>query len=67
MIIGVLVVTLFSDPMVNVLNELSVMIEAVWKVTIPPFYISFIVTPLASNASELISAIMFAKKKTQKR
>jgi Ca2+-binding EF-hand superfamily protein len=67
MVVGVLVVTLFSDPMVTVLGAISTTLSKAYGITIPPFYISFIVTPLASNASELISAIVFAKKKTQKR
>ena len=29
------------------------------------FYVSFIVTPLCSNASELVSSLMFAAKKTK--
>lgn len=34
------------------------------KMDISPFYISFVVTPLASNASEVIAGLIFAKKKT---
>ena len=63
---GVLIVTLFSDPMVTVLNEISNLIFDVWGFRIPPFYISFLITPLASNASELITSVIFARKKTQK-
>jgi len=33
---------------------------------IGPFYVSFIITPMASNASEVLSAILFAGKKTKK-
>merc|ERR1712013_925615 len=33
---------------------------------IPAFYISFVLAPLASNASELLSAYTYAAKKSQK-
>ena len=29
------------------------------------FYVSFVITPLCSNASELVSSLMFAAKKTK--
>lgn len=32
-------------------------------IPVSPFYISFIITPLCSNASELISSLIFAMKK----
>merc|ERR1711916_199903 len=35
-------------------------------IPISPFYISFIITPLCSNASELISSLMLAMKKKKK-
>ena len=35
------------------------------RLSIPVFYVSFIFTPLVSNASELIAAVQFAGKKTQ--
>jgi Ca2+/Na+ antiporter len=44
--------------MVDALTEISA------RVRIPVFYVSFILTPVISNASELISSIMFANKKT---
>ena len=31
---------------------------------IPAFYVSFVVTPLASNASEVIASLRFATKKS---
>ena len=31
----------------------------------PAFYVSFVVTPICSNASELVSSLMFAAKKTK--
>jgi len=58
MVIGLAMVAVFSDPMVDVLSKLGAFLK------IPPFYISFIITPLCSNASELIASIVFASKKT---
>lgn len=60
MVVGVLVVTVFSDPMVDVLSQLGT------RINIPPFYVSFIVTPLVSNASELISSLIFAMRRSKK-
>ncbi|CAM9345556.1 unnamed protein product [Choristocarpus tenellus] len=58
--IGSLLVLIFSDPMVDVLSELGTRID------VSSFYISFILAPVASNASELIAAYNFALKKTSK-
>jgi len=60
MSLGTFIVLLFSDPMVDVLSDLGT------RTGIPSFYISFIVAPLASNASELIAATKIARKKTSK-
>lgn len=60
MSIGTMVVLIFSDPMVDVLSEVGK------RTGIPSFYISFVVAPLASNASELIASFNYAKKKTSK-
>jgi Ca2+/Na+ antiporter len=59
MSLGTFIVLLVSDPFVDVLN--------VWgtRLNIPPFYVSFVVAPFASNASELLSAYVYAAKKTQ--
>jgi len=57
---GVGLVTLFSDPMVDVLTVIGNRLD------VSPFYISFIVTPIVSNASELISSIQSSAKKTRK-
>ena len=59
MIIGTTLVLLFSDPMVGVFSELGN------RTSIPAFYISFVLAPLASNASELIAAYNYASKKTK--
>lgn len=55
---GTFIVLVFSDPMVDVLAGLGK------KTGISAFYISFILAPLASNASELVAAFKYAKKKT---
>jgi len=59
MALGTTVVVLVSDPFVDVLTN--------WgdRIGIPSFYISFVVAPFASNASELLSAYTYAKKKTK--
>ena len=56
---GLALITLFSDPMVDALAELAK------RASIPPFYISFIVTPVISNASEVIAAVQFAGRRTR--
>lgn len=58
--IGTALVLIFSDPMVDVLSEVGA------RTGIPAFYVSFVVAPLASNASELIAAYNYALKKTSK-
>jgi len=58
--IGTLMVVYFSDPMVDVMQEIAV------KAQIPPFYVSFVLAPLASNSSEVVASMFYAAKKTQK-
>lgn len=58
--LGTVLVVLFSDPMVDVLNELGA------RTHIPQFYVAFVLAPLASNASEVIASFNYAQKKTQK-
>eukprot|EP00923_Selenidium_pygospionis_P005428 GHVN01009126.1.p1 GENE.GHVN01009126.1~~GHVN01009126.1.p1 ORF type:complete len:347 (-),score=34.95 GHVN01009126.1:227-1267(-) len=60
MLFGTLTVLIFSDPMVDVLSEVGK------RTGIPAFYVSFVFAPLASNASEIIAAFLYAKKKTRK-
>lgn len=36
------------------------------RLTIPPFYIAFVLAPIASNASELLASYAYAGKKTKK-
>lgn len=58
--LGTFLVLLFSDPMVEVMSEIAV------RVDISPFYVSFILAPLASNASEVLASTYYASKKTSK-
>lgn len=60
LVMGTIVVSVFSDPMVDVLNDFG------HTIGVNPFYVSFIVTPLASNACEVLSGIRAAAKKTNK-
>lgn len=55
---GTSLVLLFSDPMVDVMQEIAT------RVNISPFYVSFVLAPLASNASEVIASQYYAAKKT---
>ena len=55
---GTALVLLLSDPTVDVLNEIGVRLE------INPFYVAFVLAPLASNASEVIASYSYSKKKT---
>jgi hypothetical protein len=59
MSIGTLLVLIFSDPMVDVLGQIGK------KTGVPAFYVSFVLAPLASNASELVSSYKLACKKTR--
>lgn len=56
---GTFLVVMFSDPMVDVLNNWGT------RLNVSPFYIAFIVAPFASNASELLAAMNYAQKKTK--
>ena len=57
---GTALVVLFSDPMVDVMQEIAV------RAHLSPFYVSFVLAPLASNASEVLSSQYYASKKTSK-
>merc|ERR1712216_26584 len=56
---GTILVLVFSDPMVDILSDLGK------RVGVPAFYVSFVLAPVASNASELVAALAYAKKKTR--
>lgn len=60
LLIGTAMVVVFSDPVVGVLDEVSK------RIKINAFYVSFVLAPVASNASEIISSYYYAKKKTTK-
>eukprot|EP00752_Nemacystus_decipiens_P007995 g7143.t1 len=60
MVLGTALVLTFSDPMVDVLGVLGD------RTHISSFYISFVLAPLASNASELIAAFNYSLKKTSR-
>lgn len=59
-LLGVLTVSIFSEPMVDAVDGFSD------SMGLPTFYVSFILTPFASNASELVSSLKFAAKKKKK-
>jgi Ca2+/Na+ antiporter len=60
MTVGTLLVLLFSDAAVDVLAEFGK------RIHVPAFYVSFVLAPLASNASELLASANYAAKKTKK-
>lgn len=60
MCFGTGLVLAFSDPMVECLSEWGT------RIGVSPFYVSFVLAPFASNASELLSAYTYATKKTEK-
>eukprot|EP01132_Coremiostelium_polycephalum_P004733 gene4733-5908_t len=57
LIVGAVLVAVFSDPMVDVITDFGT------KINVNLFFVSFILTPFCSNASELISSLIFASKK----
>lgn len=66
---GLGIVGIFSDPMCDVLSAMTnpnYTGSLGNHIPVDPFFVSFIVTPICSNASELISSLAFAAKKTKK-
>jgi len=57
---GTLLVIYFSDPIVEVFQEIAI------RANIPSFYVSFVLAPLASNSSEVLASVFYARKKTRK-
>ncbi|XP_052207053.1 sodium/calcium exchanger NCL isoform X3 [Diospyros lotus] len=57
LLLGTLIAAAFADPLVDAVDNFS---DAT---SIPPFFISFIALPLATNSSEAVSAIIFASRK----
>jgi len=60
LLIGTVFVACFSDPMVETITRFAS------EVGISNFYVSFVVTPMASNASELIASLMFSARKRKR-
>eukprot|EP00803_Ostreobium_quekettii_P010909 evm.model.scf_1988.1 EVM.evm.TU.scf_1988.1 scf_1988:1312-9743(+) len=58
--LGTLIAALFADPMVGTVSSFAKASH------IPPFFVAFVATPLASKASELVSLMSFAMKKKKK-
>jgi Ca2+/Na+ antiporter len=58
---GMVLIALFADPMVGAVSSLSSALGLR-----SPFFASFVITPFASNASELVSSLYFASKKRKK-
>mmetsp|Transcript_21100 Transcript_21100/g.46287 ORF Transcript_21100/g.46287 Transcript_21100/m.46287 type:complete len:325 (+) Transcript_21100:112-1086(+) len=60
LVAGTTLIVVFADPMVDAVSAFA-------KATsLPPFFVSFIITPFASNASELVSSLTFAAKKKKR-
>ncbi|KAG0600784.1 hypothetical protein M758_11G060700 [Ceratodon purpureus] len=60
MLAGAALAAAFADPMVDSIGNFSAASH------IPPFFVAFVVTPFASNASELVSSIIFAKRRRKR-
>ncbi|MCO5584460.1 hypothetical protein L7F22_038388 [Adiantum nelumboides] len=60
LVTGAALAAVFSDPLIDSIQGFSNASR------IPSFFVAFIVVPLASNASELFSCIVFAKKKRKR-
>lgn len=60
LVVGLVLVTLFSDPMVAAVAELAT------RIHVPAFYVAYVVNPLVSNASELIAMAVFVARRTPK-
>lgn len=58
MILGTILVVLFSDPMIDCFTEIGD------RIGIRPFYVAFVLAPIASNASEIVASYKYAMKKT---
>ena len=60
MFLGTLLVLIFTDPAVEVMTEIAIRID------VSPFFVSFILAPLASNASEVIASYNYSTRKSKK-
>ncbi|KAL6615167.1 hypothetical protein ACP70R_037437 [Stipagrostis hirtigluma subsp. patula] len=59
-LLGVAIAATFANPLVATIQNLSSATH------IPPFFISFIALPLATNSSEAVSTVIFASQKKQR-
>jgi len=57
-VVGTIAVVLVSDPVCAVMSELGK------RMSISPFFVSFVLAPIASNGSELVAAYTLASRKT---
>ena len=64
--VAMLLVTVFSDPMCDVLSEAGTRLQAATGLNNAAFYVAFVVAPIISNASEIVSSVIFAGRKSQK-
>ncbi|KAL5715921.1 hypothetical protein ACHQM5_017679 [Ranunculus cassubicifolius] len=60
LLLGTVIAAVFADPLVDVVDNFST------ATSIPSFFISFIILPLATNSSEAVSALIFASRKKKK-
>uniref|UniRef100_A0A7S2FKF6 EF-hand domain-containing protein n=1 Tax=Octactis speculum TaxID=3111310 RepID=A0A7S2FKF6_9STRA len=60
MALGTFLVVVFSDPMTDVLGDIG------RRSGVPAFYVSFVLAPVASNASELLASYNYSSKKTRR-
>nr|CAD1842274.1 unnamed protein product [Ananas comosus var. bracteatus] len=60
LLLGTAIAALFADPLVDAVHNFSLATH------IPSFFLSFIAMPLATNSSEAVSAIIFARRKKQR-
>lgn len=58
-VIGLLLIIAFSDPFVDVLDEIGVLIGAK-----NGFYVGFILSPLASDGASIVASYRYSQKKT---
>ncbi|KAI5058481.1 hypothetical protein GOP47_0026651 [Adiantum capillus-veneris] len=57
---GTVIAGVFADPLVDAVDAFST------SISIPSFFVSFVLLPLASNSSEGVSCIMFSARKKRK-
>eukprot|EP00943_MAST-04B_sp_MAST-4B-sp1_P003550 g3550.t1 len=59
-LLGTVVIMSFADPLVNTIGRFGK------NINVSSFFISMIAVPIASNASEFISSVLFARRKRKK-